>query len=99
MPKAAALPTIPQAQIPQFGVIVGGLLDGWSYGGAGLEVTGRQVRLLVNATPPGWPFPDEVRLDPRRDFTELRPGPGAALHDSRALIQRVLDAKKFLWDQ
>jgi hypothetical protein len=83
MAKKPELPTIPQAWIPQFGLIQGGLLDGWSYGLAEVEVAARRVHLVVRATPPGWYFPTDVRLDPREDFEQLQAGVRAVVHDSK----------------
>jgi hypothetical protein len=99
VPKKPELPTIPQAWIPQFGLIQGGLLDGWSYGLGDVEVAGRRVHLVVRATPPGWCFPTDVRLDPREDFEQLKAGVRAVVHDSAKLIERAVDAAKYEWEQ
>lgn len=93
------LPTIPHAQVPQFGRIVGGVLDGWSFGLTRVEVSGRSVHLVVNATPPNWPFPTPVRLNARKDFDQLQPGPGAAINDSTKLIAHAIDAEKYKWNE
>jgi hypothetical protein len=93
------LPTIPHARLPQFGRIVGGPLDGWSYGLVAVEVERRSVFLVVNATPPNWCFPDLVRLNARSDFKQLRnPGEIAPYLDSSKLIERAVEAKKYGWD-
>lgn len=89
------LPTIPQARIPQYGQIEGGLLDGWRFGLVGLEVRGRSVFIDVNATPPNWCFPTPVRLNARTDFKKLRnPSEVAPYHDSRRLIEHALQVEK-----
>lgn len=99
MAKKPALPTIPQASVPQFGRIQGGLLDGWSYALADVEVTGRRVHLVLRATPPNWCFPTDVRMDPHNDFDHLRPAVGALVHPSATLIQREVDAEKHRWNE
>jgi hypothetical protein len=93
------LPTIPQRSVPQFGHIQGGLLDGWSYGLADVEVHSRRVHLVLRATHPGWYFPTDVRMDPTSEFDQLRPGPGAVVHESKKLIQRAVDAQKHGWSE
>lgn len=47
---ARELPTIPHADVPQHGLIKGGLLDGWSYGLVDLEVAGDAVHLVTEST-------------------------------------------------
>lgn len=97
---ADKLPTIPHARLPQFGVIEGGLLDGWRYGLTRVEVSGRSVHLVVNATPPDWCFPTPVRLNARKDFKRLRnPGEIAPYHDSAKLIERAVEAEKHQWNE
>lgn len=97
---ATKVPTIPHARIPQYGVIQGGPLDGWHFGLQAVEVTGRSVHLVVNATPPLWPFPTLVRMNARTDFKKLRnPGEVAPYHDSSKLIARAIEAEKFGWNE
>lgn len=95
----AELPSIPQREIPQYGRIVGGLLDGWSYGLVDTEVAGRTVHLVVNATPPRWPFPTTVRMNPRTDFQRFAPGPGVQINSSARLIQHAVDRETYKWDK
>lgn len=93
------LPTIPQREIPQYGRLVGGLLDGWSFGLVDVEVSGRSVHVIVNATPPKWPFPTTVRLNPHTDFKTMAPGQGAYTNSSARLIQGAIDREKYKWDR
>lgn len=97
---ATKAPSIRHARIPQFGEIQGGVLDGWRFGLHAVEVIGRSVYLVVNATPPNWPFPTLVRMNARTDFKKLRnPGEVAPYHDSSKLIARAIEAEKFQWNE
>lgn len=60
--------------IPQFGVIKGGALDGWSFTFLTLDLGPRDVPILVmSVTMPGWPFPRQEPVRMRaRDFDALR---------------------------
>lgn len=93
------LPTIPHARLPQFGVIEGGLLDGWQYGLTRVHVRGRSVFLEVNATPPAWCFPDTVLLNASKDFEQLQAGAGAPFHDTKKLIERAVEAERYQWNE
>lgn len=93
------LPTIPHARLPQYGVIKGGLLDGWQFGLTRLQVRSRTVFLEVNATPPNWCFPTPVLLNSRTDFDQLVPGVNAPFHDSNKLIERATEAEKYQWNE
>lgn len=85
---------IRQATVPEYGVIAGGKLDGWSYALLRVEARGATVFLIVRATPPDWPFADEVRLHGRRDFTVLRnPGETAKRLDAETLIKAAMAAQ------
>lgn len=60
--------------IPQYGVIAGGVLDGWSFTYMTLDLDRRGTAILiVIVTQPFWPFPrrEPVRLR-ARDFDALR---------------------------
>lgn len=93
MPTAKPL-TFRQPTIPQFGVIEGGLLDGWRFGLNSMHVDGRNVSLDVMATAPAWPFPRLVTLT-ARDFKRLRnPGGIAREHDTQTLIEAAIEAAK-----
>jgi hypothetical protein len=51
------------------------------------------------ATPPGWCFPTDVRLDPREDFEQLQAGVRAVVHDSKRLIAHAIEAEKYGWNE
>lgn len=74
--------------LPQAGVIKGGRLDGWSFTYLRFEVRhGHALRVLARCTPPHWPFPCDIPLDPTH-FMQLRavPGERAKRFDARPSI-------------
>lgn len=86
---------IRQRTVPQFGRIEGGPLDGWSFALLDVTARGQAIYLGARVTPPtpDWPFPREVDLHGRRDFTKLaNPGQRAVEHDSEKLIQAAREA-------
>jgi dTDP-4-dehydrorhamnose 3,5-epimerase-like enzyme len=63
-------------QMPQHGLIRGGVLHGWRYGILRcVRLDEKEYAMDVRATPPHWPFPVEVRLT-NRDKCQLRAVPG-----------------------
>ncbi|MEO8391179.1 hypothetical protein [Polaromonas sp.] len=68
MPKA--LVSVKQLKFPQHGVIVGGLLDGWSYGFIRIVYLAPRICFDLRATRPKHVFPVTVRLS-TADFLEL----------------------------
>ena len=65
------------AFIPLHGTIVGGLLDGWAYAFTRFDTRRQTAKrpwdfdVIVQATQPGWPFPQAVRLRPM-DYGRLQ---------------------------
>lgn len=92
MPRAASYPP---ATVPQFGVIEGGLLDGWSFCLLGVVVDGSRVEFDVKVTKPKWPFPYHTPVTlGRGDFKRLRnPGETALNHDTQRLIEAARAAQ------
>jgi len=89
--KAKALFSARQRLVPQYGVIEGGLLDGWAYAFVRVEVDKAKVFLVVRGTKPKWPFPELIRLS-MADYIELRnPGMTAPTHEMQKLIDAVIE--------
>jgi hypothetical protein len=85
---AAAAAPIKPLLLPQAGTIKGGRLDGWRYHYLRFEVHGgHSLRVLARCTPPHWPFPHDIRLDPTH-FMQLRAvtGERAKRFDARPAI-------------
>ncbi|MCY1166942.1 hypothetical protein D9M73_68960 [compost metagenome] len=63
-----------QATVPQFGLIVGGLFDGWSFSfvRAGERPDG-SFFLDIRAKPERWPFPKLIRIG-KGDYLSLTAG-------------------------
>lgn len=51
-------------RIPVHGVIVWGAMHGWAYAFIRFQERRGELVPVVRATPPGWPFPQEVVLPP-----------------------------------
>ena len=86
-------PVFPQTAIPRYGVIAGGLLDGWNFTFVRLLIVRKQPVLEVLAQHPHWPFPASapVRLT-RRDGAHLRnPGEVAPYLNSQFLIKAATE--------
>lgn len=86
-------------RFPQHGTIEGGKLDGWNYAFLRfhpVRVRGGAVRLvpLVRATPPAWPFPQDVMLLPR-SFHRLRSAAGVRTPSVDS--QEMIDAAALDW--
>lgn len=73
----------PVLQVPEFGVIKGGTLDGWRYHFLNVRVRAIQLadgdvrhtfQVVARCTPPHWPFPCDIRLT-HEHFRQLRPVP------------------------
>jgi hypothetical protein len=45
------------ANLPRFGVVVGGDLDGWRYALEDMLIVGGKPVIDARCTPPHWPFP------------------------------------------
>lgn len=66
-------------EIPQFGVIKGGRLDGWRFHFMQFRIdvetegatTVYELRVLAKCTPPNWPFPCDIDLD-HTHYMQLR---------------------------
>lgn len=84
----------PATVLPQHGVIVGGLLDGWSYAVQRVFDDRQRMQVFMDAmcTPPGWPFPRLVRLSMWRDFDALAPTKTKVVRD----LPQMLDWDKVL---
>ena len=50
--------------VPASGVIRGGRLDGWHYHFLRFEASVEQLDLVARCTPPAWPFPCDIALQP-----------------------------------
>lgn len=88
MPKAKALFTARQRLVPQYGVIEGGLLSGWSFAYQRLVILKGKVFLDLRCTAPNWTFPKLVRVG-MADYLELRnPGMTAPTFE----IEQLIDA-------
>ncbi|MES2910568.1 MAG: hypothetical protein V4718_04220 [Pseudomonadota bacterium] len=83
---------VTQKTVPRFGVIVGGLLDGWNYSLLRVTVTGGQYYFEVAATPPNWVFPMNVRLA-KADFLSFTPGKDAKVFSTQQLIDAAVAAE------
>lgn len=68
---ATRLPTT--VTVPAFGVIRGGRLDGWRFHFLRLVATREELQLVARCTPPAWPFPCDLVLNPYEHFVSLRP--------------------------
>ena len=89
------LPSLQQRTIPQYGVIEGGLLDGWTFALEDLIVDGRQVVLHVWATRPSWPFRGPLVGLRKAQFHKLRnPGQVAQERDVETLVKAAIGAAK-----
>lgn len=85
----------PQALVPHYGVIRGGLLDGWSFTFERLVLVRGKVFLDLRCAEPGWPFPGKVVRFGRADYTRLtNPGERAAAHEMQKLIDAATVAGK-----
>jgi hypothetical protein len=94
MPKAKALFSARQRLVPQFGVIEGGLLDGWSFAYVRLVILKDRVHLDLRCQPKAWPFPKTVRLS-TADYLGLRnPGEVASCYEMQNLVDAAVAAGK-----
>lgn len=59
-------------QIPSWGLIKGGRLDGWRYHFLHVSARPDSLSLLARCTPPRWPFPRDIYLT-ELYFGSLRP--------------------------
>lgn len=91
---ATALQQLPTRSVPESGRIVGGRLNGWSYGEALVDVeAGREV-VRLRVTPPSWPFPllERVTLGPGQ-FRGMRPHPKAVGIDVDRRVRTIQGSK------
>lgn len=81
--------------MPQCGVIKGGQLDGWRFHFLYFIATAAELQVLARVTPPAWPFPRDIALQPRH-FMQLRavPGERAKKLDADALIASAYTLEK-----
>ena len=81
------------AQIPQFGWIEGGLLDGWLYAFERVTYEARTIFIDLRVTQPHWPFGRTVRFGPK-SFKRLRGGFRAPRHHARPLFEAARELAK-----
>lgn len=59
--------------VPEFGLVKGGRLSGWRFTFLQFRVSpAGALRVLARCTPPRWPFPCDIALQPEH-FMQLRP--------------------------
>lgn len=90
----AALLKPAQLLIPEYGVIKGGVLDGWTYTFLRLVLVDRRVGIDIKCAPEHWPFPMDVRLG-KADFSKFRnPGEVAKVIEAQPLIEAARELAK-----
>ena len=78
-----------RVMVAQYGTIAAGVLAGWSYAIVRFELVRTRVAVIVNATPPHWPFPTEVRLHPFRP-KQLLPAAGVKRQNAGPHLAELL---------
>jgi hypothetical protein len=58
-------------EMPSFGKIKGGRLDGWRFHFLHFKATPTELLVVARCTPPNWPFPCDIPLD-HTHFLQLR---------------------------
>lgn len=92
---ATALQQLPTRSVPVSGCIVGGRLNGWSFGEALVDVEADREVVRVRVTPPAWPFPllERVTLGPGQ-FRGMRPHTNADEIDVDRRVRTLQGASK-----
>lgn len=80
-----------QASVPQYGVIEGGLFDGWPFAYVATVVRDGKFYLHLRCSPTKWPFPRTVSFG-RGDYLSLKGGPGATFESLEKLINAATAA-------
>jgi hypothetical protein len=58
-------------QIPSWGLVKGGLLNGWHFHFLNFAANQQSLTILARCTPPAWPFPRDIYLS-EIHFSQLR---------------------------